>query len=45
MTMVEPSPDPEQSASASELGRLLEDAVLDLPEQFRTVVMLQTSRN
>jgi RNA polymerase sigma-70 factor (ECF subfamily) len=41
MTMVEPSPDPEQSASGAELGRLLEDAVLDLPEQFRTVVMLR----
>jgi RNA polymerase sigma-70 factor (ECF subfamily) len=41
MTMVEPSPDPEQSASGAELGRMLEDAVLHLPEQFRTVVMLR----
>jgi len=41
MTMVEPSPDPEQSASGAELGRRLEDAILDLPEQFRTVVRLR----
>ncbi len=41
MTMAETSPDPEQTASRAELGQLLEDAVLDLPEQFRTVVMLR----
>jgi RNA polymerase sigma-70 factor (ECF subfamily) len=41
MSLVETSPDPEQSASKAELGQLLENAVLDLPEQFRTVVMLR----
>jgi RNA polymerase sigma-70 factor (ECF subfamily) len=41
MSVVETSPDPEQSASRAELGQLLEDAVLGLPEQFRTVVMLR----
>src|SRR2546427_434235 len=41
MTMADTSPDPEQMASSAEIGRLLEDAVLDLPEQFRTVVMLR----
>ncbi|HEY2460075.1 MAG TPA: RNA polymerase sigma factor [Candidatus Acidoferrum sp.] len=33
--------DPEQSASRAELSHLLEEAVLDLPEQYRTVVMLR----
>jgi RNA polymerase sigma-70 factor (ECF subfamily) len=41
MNMVETSLDPEQNASRAELGQLLEDAVLGLPEQFRTVVMLR----
>jgi RNA polymerase sigma-70 factor, ECF subfamily len=41
MTLAETSPDPEQSASRDELGQLLEEAVLGLPEQFRTVVMLR----
>jgi len=41
MTMAEASLDPEQSASTAELGQLLEEAVLGLPEQFRTVVMLR----
>jgi RNA polymerase sigma-70 factor, ECF subfamily len=41
MTMVETSPDPEQRASIAELGQLLETAVLDLPDQYRTVVMLR----
>ena len=41
MNMVETSPDPEQSATRAELGRLLEEALLDLPEQYRTVVMLR----
>ncbi len=41
MTMAQTSPDPEQSASTAELGQLLEDAVLGLPEQFRIVVMLR----
>ena len=38
---VEPAPNPEQSTSAAELGHLLEEALLSLPEQFRTVVMLR----
>lgn len=41
MNVVEPSPNPEQRASVAELGHLLEDAVLALPEQYRTVVMLR----
>jgi RNA polymerase sigma-70 factor (ECF subfamily) len=41
MTMADTSPDPEQMASSSEMGHLLEDAVLGLPEQFRAVVMLR----
>lgn len=41
MDVVEASLDPEQSASKAELGELLEQAVLGLPEQFRTVVMLR----
>jgi RNA polymerase sigma-70 factor, ECF subfamily len=39
--MVEPSLDPEQNASKTELGQLLEDALLSLPEQYRTVLMLR----
>lgn len=41
MNILETSPDPEQSASRAELGQLLEEAVLGLPEQYRTVVMLR----
>jgi RNA polymerase sigma-70 factor, ECF subfamily len=41
MNLVETSPNPEQSASRAELGQLLEEALLDLPEQFRIVVMLR----
>lgn len=33
--------DPEQSTSRSEITRLLEEAVLALPEQYRTVLMLR----
>ena len=40
-TVVEASPDPEQRAAIAEVGRLLEDAVLDLPAPYRTVVMLR----
>jgi RNA polymerase sigma-70 factor, ECF subfamily len=40
-TVPETSPDPEQRASNAELGQLLEQAVLDLPEQYRTVIMLR----
>ena len=39
--MAESSPDPEQNASRAELSHLLEEALLGLPEQFRTVVMLR----
>jgi RNA polymerase sigma-70 factor, ECF subfamily len=39
--MVESSPDPEQNASRAELSHLLEEALLGLPEQYRTVVMLR----
>jgi RNA polymerase sigma-70 factor (ECF subfamily) len=39
--MVESSPDPEQNASRAELSHLLEAALLGLPEQYRTVVMLR----
>ena len=35
------SPDPEQSASHAQLRELLEQAVLKLPEHYRTVVMLR----
>jgi RNA polymerase sigma-70 factor (ECF subfamily) len=41
MNVVETSPDPEQTASRAELGQLLEEALLDLPEQYRVVVMLR----
>ena len=41
MNLAEPSLDPEQTASTSELGHLLEEALLALPEQFRAVVMLR----
>lgn len=41
MSPIEESPDPEQSASISELGDLLEEALLDLPQPLRVVVMLR----
>ncbi|MGC2215932.1 MAG: RNA polymerase sigma factor [Silvibacterium sp.] len=41
MNMARTSLDPEQRASIAELGHLLEEAVLDLPEQYRVVVMLR----
>ncbi len=41
MSVVETSLDPEQRASLAELGHFLEEAVLDLPDQYRTVVMLR----
>jgi RNA polymerase sigma-70 factor (ECF subfamily) len=41
MDVLETSPDPEQNASRAELGHLLEEAVLRLPEQYRAVVMLR----
>jgi RNA polymerase sigma-70 factor (ECF subfamily) len=36
-----PFSDPEQSTSQSEVSRLLEEAILNLPERYRTVVMLR----
>jgi RNA polymerase sigma-70 factor (ECF subfamily) len=41
MNIAETSPNPEQTASTAELGDLLEQALLGLPEEFRTVVMLR----
>lgn len=41
MKAVETSPDPEQRASNAELGRLLEEVVLELPDAYRGVVMLR----
>jgi RNA polymerase sigma-70 factor, ECF subfamily len=41
MSPVETSPDPEQTASHTELARLLADAVLELPTQYRSVIMLR----
>lgn len=41
MSIVERSLDPEQRASMGELGQLLEEAVLDLPDQYRAVIMLR----
>src|SRR5215470_7191100 len=41
MSIVETGPDPEQSATRAELGQMLEEAVLSLPEAYRTVVMLR----
>jgi RNA polymerase sigma-70 factor, ECF subfamily len=39
--MVENSPDPEQLTTRAELRELLEAAILDLPEQYRAVLMLR----
>jgi RNA polymerase sigma-70 factor (ECF subfamily) len=39
--IAETSPDPEQRAAIAELGKLLEEAVLDLPTPYRTVIMLR----
>jgi RNA polymerase sigma-70 factor (ECF subfamily) len=41
MKMISTSPDPEQSASGAQLREFLEQAVLDLPEHYRTVIMLR----
>ena len=41
MSIVETSLDPKQRASVAELGQLWEEAVLGLPAQYRTVVMLR----
>lgn len=41
VAIVEKSPDPEQQTSNQELARLLEQELLQLPEQYRTVMMLR----
>src|SRR5580765_2932290 len=41
MKIADTALDPEQNASRTELGALLEEAVLGLPEQYRGVVMLR----
>jgi RNA polymerase sigma-70 factor (ECF subfamily) len=41
MNLAEPSLDPEQTASTAELGHLLEEALVALPDPFRAVVMLR----
>jgi len=41
MNLADPDLSPEQRASRAELGHLLEEAVLGLPEQYRSVVMLR----
>lgn len=41
MNVVETSPDPEQQASIAEFGEILEEAVLDLPDHYRAVVMMR----
>lgn len=41
MGLTETAPDPEANASVKELSQLLETALLELPEQYRTVVMLR----
>jgi len=41
MSIAETGPDPEQNATRAELGHMLEEAVLTLPEAYRTVVMLR----
>lgn len=35
------SPDPEQNTSQAELSRMLEEAILALPEDYRAVLMLR----
>ncbi len=41
MKMTSQSPDPEQNASGAQLRDLLEEAVLGLPEHYRSVIMLR----
>jgi RNA polymerase sigma-70 factor, ECF subfamily len=41
MKMADTAPDPEETATRTELGQLQEEAVLGLPEDYRTVVMLR----
>ena len=41
MNVAEDSPSPEQCVSDQEITRVLEEAIMDLPYQFRTVVMMR----
>jgi len=41
MEFAESSPGPEQLASKAELGHLLEEALMSLPDQFRSVIVLR----
>src|SRR5579872_846424 len=41
MNVVDPALDPEQSATLTELGQLLDEAVLALPDAYRAVVMMR----
>ena len=41
MSITEPALDPEQRACMLELGQLLEQAILELPGQYRSVIMLR----
>jgi RNA polymerase sigma-70 factor (ECF subfamily) len=41
MNLTAKSPNPEQAASGAQLRELLEEAVLGLPENYRTVIMLR----
>jgi RNA polymerase sigma-70 factor (ECF subfamily) len=41
MNITEDSPNPQQYASNQEVTRVLEEAIMDLPYQFRTVVMMR----
>lgn len=38
---VSPMPNPEDQASVSELGRVLEEAILSIPDQYRLVLMMR----
>lgn len=41
IVLTSPSASPEQQASSTEMGHLLEEAVLALPENYRTVIMMR----
>ena len=41
MTLASRQPDPERQAGGSETARLLEEAILSLPDAYRTVLMLR----
>src|SRR5215469_836902 len=41
MNLIATSPDPEEQTSASELGKVLEAAILAIPQQYRLVLMMR----